>query len=102
MDFGYTQDSNMDKVNMINIRNIIKILLDTLFMVDDDELLEISDSFIYNLYNKAIYEDYKNIYYFFDALKDKLNVSDLQVKDLRLKYDGFISKKNNSYYRVLL
>lgn len=101
LDFGYTQESSIDKVNMINIRNIIELLLNTLFMVNDDELLEINEPSIFNIYNKTINEDYKHIYYFFDALKDRLNVSDLQVKDLRLKYDGFILKKYNSYYRVL-
>ncbi len=99
LDFGHTIEESIENVNIINIRSVIKLILDTLFDVEDDELLKISDPSIFKLYDKTVYENYKNIYSFFDALQDRLNVSDLQVKDLRLKYNGLISKEYNSYYK---
>lgn len=99
LDFGYNLEESIDQINKFNIRGIMEVLLRTLFQVKDYEMLIINEPSLFKLYNKSIYEDYKNIYPFFELLKEAIKVSDLQVKHLRLTHNGLISKEYNSYYK---
>lgn len=99
LDFGSFKKQDINSINRVNVRKIMKVILDSLFGVKDDEALKIYDTDLEYFYKKAIYEDYKNIYEFFACLQDSLNVSSLQVKDLKLKRNFLIGKENNNYYR---
>lgn len=98
LDFGHIEENDTESINRSNNREIMEVLLKSLFNVKDYELLNIYDLEVFKLYNIAIYKDYKNIYLFFHELQELLKEKELKVKSLR-KHNNLITKEYDSYYK---
>lgn len=100
LDFGEIKDKSVEDINKYNIRDIIMLLMRVLFGIREYKLLNIYDLHLSKLYNQAIYDDYKNIYPFFESLKEAMKKDTLQVRDL--KRSRLYTKEYNSYYKFPL
>ncbi len=96
LDFGFFEDPNKNLVQW-NITTLIKTILETIFKVQDNQLIIIDNPKLFNLYNDTIYRNYKKIYEFFEVYKENLNAKQLTIRKLRRSYT--YHKEYNSYYR---
>ena len=87
--------SNYRDLFKVNINNINKTILYSLFGVRDDQIMYFYDNKLEQLYNKAIYSDYK----YFQELIYTLIDYDVKTKgDVLVKRMSLRRKEHNTYY----
>ncbi len=95
LDFG--KEENIEEINKYNVQNLITLLFDFFFAIEDYEIADFWNPCLSELYHATIYKDYKNIYSFFEAFSELEKKKDLEIKDLR--HSRLLTKKYNSYYK---
>ena len=101
LDYGLINGTSaIDEIAQANIHYLLKIILNSLLDVEIDEIIHIYSLELQKLYDKTVYEDYRYVQEFFDAICEELKTKDLTVGKLKRNRYKLAYKTQNSYFKL--